>query len=69
MVAVDILKVLPSLQGNQYILVAQDYLSKWPFAMAMPDQKAERIIRILKDHIFTMVGPPERLHSDQGCNF
>jgi len=37
MVAVDILKVPPSLQGNQYILVAQDYFSKWPFAMAMPD--------------------------------
>jgi len=30
--------------------------------MAMPDQKAEQIVRILKDHIFTVVGPPERLH-------
>ena len=69
MVAVDVLKVPPSQQGNQYILVAQDYFSKWPFAIAMPDQKAERIVKILKDHIFTVVGPPERLHSDQGRNF
>ena len=69
MVAVDILKVPPSLQGNQYILVAQDYFSKWPFAWPMADQKAERIVRILRDHVFTVVGPPERLHSDQGRNF
>ena len=58
-----------SLQGNEYILVAQDYFSKWPFAVPMPDQKAERIVRILKDQIFTVVGPPEKLHSDQGRNF
>ena len=69
LVAVDISKVPMSHQGNQYILVAQDYFSKWPFAQAMPDQKAERIVRILRDQVFTLVGPPERLHSDQGRNF
>ena len=41
LVAVDILKVPCSALGNQYILVAQDYFSKWPFAQLMPDQKAE----------------------------
>ena len=66
LVAVDVLKVPMSLQGNEYILVAQDYFSKWPFAVLMPDQKAERI---LKDQILTVVGPPEKLHSDQGRNF
>ena len=35
----------------------------------MPDQKTERIVRILRDQVFTLVGPPERLHSDQGRNF
>jgi len=69
MVAVDVLKVPTSPQRNGYLLVAQDYFSKWPFAMPMPDQKAERIVKILRDHIFTMVGPPEKLHSDQGRNF
>ena len=69
LVAVDILKVPMSHQGNQYILVAQDYFSKWSFAQAMPDQKADRIVRILRDQVFTLVGPPERLHSDQGRNF
>ena len=69
LVAVDILKVPMSSSGNQYILVAQDYFSKWPFARAMPDQKADRIVKILRDEVFTLVGPPCKLHSDQGQNF
>ena len=69
LVAVDILKVPTSNRGNSYLLVAQDYFSKWPFAMALPDQKATTIVRALRDQVFTMVGPPKRLHSDQGRNF
>lgn len=69
MVAVDVLKVPVSTNGNQYLLVAQDYFSKWPFAIAMPDQTAERIVKILRDEVFTLVGPPQKLHSDQGRNF
>lgn len=69
MVAVDILKVPMSSRGNQYILVAQDYFSKWPFARAIQDQKADTIVQILKDDIFSLVGPPKKLHSDQGRNF
>ena len=67
--ALDILKVPASLYGNQYILVAQDYFSKWTFAYAMPDQKADRIVRVLKDNVFSLVGPPSKLHSNQGKNF
>jgi len=59
MVAVDILKVPMSTQGNQYLLVAQDYLSKWPFAKPIPDQKADRIVQIPRDGVFTVVGPPQ----------
>jgi len=58
-----------SSSGNQYMLVAQDYFSKWPFARAMPDQKANRILQITSHEIFTLVGPPSKLHSDQGQNF
>ena len=68
MVAVDVLKVPVSTNGNQYLLVVQDYFSKWPFAKAMPDQKAERIVQILRDEVFTLVSPPQKLHSDQGRN-
>ena len=69
MVAVDILKVPMSTEGNQYLLVAQDYFSKWPFAKQIPDQKANRILQILRDDVFTVVGPPQKLHLDQGRNF
>jgi len=51
MVAVDVLRIPTSPQGNGYLLVAQVYFSKWPFAIPMPDQKAERIVKILRDHI------------------
>ena len=45
--------------GNQYTLVAQDYFTKWPFAFAMLDQKETRIVQLLKDYVFTPVGPPQ----------
>ena len=35
MVAVDVLKVPTSTKGNQYLLVVQDYFSKWPFSFPM----------------------------------
>ena len=35
----------------------------------MPDRKADRIIEIVYREVFTLVGPPCKLHSDQGCNF
>ncbi len=49
-------------RGNQYILVAQDYFSKWP------DQTAEKIVEILRDEVFTLMGTPKKLHLDQGRN-
>ena len=58
MVAVDILKAPPSGTGKQYILVVQDYFSKWPFAFAMADQKADKIVQLLKDNVFALVGHP-----------
>ena len=36
LVAVDILKVPISVEGNQFIPVIQNYFSKWPFARALP---------------------------------
>ena len=40
MLAVDILQVPMSMQGNQYLLVLQDYFTKWAEAISMPDQKS-----------------------------
>ena len=57
MVGVDILKVPITSKGNQYLLVAQDYFSKWPFSIALPDQKAATIVRVLtvKCNLWEMV--------------
>ena len=69
LVAVDILNVQMSNQGKQYMLVVQDYFSKWPFSIPLSNQRADRIVRILKNQVFIVMGPPQRLHSDQGESF
>ena len=68
MVAVDILKVQLSHNNNQYLLVAQDYFTKWPIAIPLPDQKADQISAELVK-VFSTYGQPETIHSDQGRNF
>ena len=66
MIAVDILKVPLSSQNNCYLLVIQDYFTKWVEAIPLPDQTAKRITEEL---VFAKYGLPTTLHSDQGCNF
>ena len=68
MVAVDVLKVPDSCQNHRYILVIQDYFSKWAEAIPLANQTATTITRELVK-VFSNYGLPEILHSDQGCNF
>eukprot|EP00731_Ephydatia_muelleri_P035282 Em0111g7a len=68
MLAVDVLQVPVSSRGNRYLLVIQDYFTKWAEAIPMPNQTAECIAGILID-LFSRFGIPEILHSDQGANF
>ena len=68
MIAVDVLQVPMSYQHNKYLLVVQDYFTKWAEAIPMPDQTATRITRELIK-IFAVLGMPNILHSDQGQNF
>ena len=68
MVAVDILEVPLSTNNNRYLLVVQDYYTKWAEAVPLPDQTAARITgELIK--VFSIFGHPEILHSDQGRNF
>ena len=68
MVAADILEVPVSSNNNRYLLVVQDYFTKWVEAIPLPDQTATRITKELVK-IFTTYGCPDILHSDQGRNF
>ena len=68
MVAVDVLAVPPSFNNNRYLLVIQDYFTKWVEAIPLPDQTTTRITNALVQ-VFSTYGMPEILHSDQGKNF
>ena len=68
MVAADILEVPVSSYNNHYLLIVQDYFTKWVEVVPMPDQTATRIVSAITK-IFCFLGILEVLHSDQGCNF
>ena len=67
MVAVDVLQVPISYHNNRYLLVIQDYFTKWVEAIPMPDQTAVRITNELVK-LFATLGFPQVVHSDLGKN-
>ena len=48
--------------------VFQDMLTKWPMVYPVPDQKTERLARLLCEEIVPMFGVLEPLLSDRGTN-
>ncbi|XP_015167752.1 uncharacterized protein [Solanum tuberosum] len=54
----------PLSSGNQYILVAVDYVSKWVEAVALPSNDSRVVIKFIKKHIFTRFGTPKAIISD-----
>ena len=68
-VGVDILKLPQTYDGNQYVVVFVDYLTKWVEAFPTADQKAETIAKLLVEQVICRHGAPERLLSDRGANF
>ena len=68
-VGVDILQLPQTTSGNRYVVVFVDYLTKWPEAFAIPDQRADTIARLLCEQIICRHGIPEQLLSDRGANF
>ena len=69
-IGMDVVGPLPtSNKGNKYLLVATDYLTKWPEAMALPDQTASTIAQAYLDLIVCRHGAPETLITDRGRNF
>ena len=67
-IGVDIMDLPCTLRGNRHVVVFQDMLTKWPMVFPVPDQKAERLARLLCEEIVPMFGVPEALLSDRGAN-
>jgi hypothetical protein len=69
-IAFDVVGPLPpTAKNNKYILVVQDYFSKWAEAYPLPHQKATLVASTLVNEWISRYGAPERMHSDQGSNF
>ena len=65
----DFMGPFPSSFGNQYILVAVDYISKWVKAVALPTNKGKDVVKFVKKHIFSRFGVPKAILSDNGVHF
>jgi hypothetical protein len=69
-IGMDIVGPLPKTrQGNQYIVVATEYLTKWPEARALPNAKAISVVSFFYEDIICRHGCPKVLLTDQGTHF
>ena len=68
-VGVDVLQLPLTTNGNHYVVVFMDHLTKWPEAFAVPDQKAETIARLLVEEIVCCHAIPDELMPDKGSYF
>ncbi|VDI54805.1 Hypothetical predicted protein [Mytilus galloprovincialis] len=63
--AIDILGPLPiSVNNNRYLMVVQDYFSKWTEAIPIPDTEAVTVANKFLERIVTIFGVPLSIHSD-----
>ncbi|CAJ0857609.1 11407_t:CDS:2, partial [Entrophospora sp. SA101] len=56
-------------KGNRYIIVATDYLTKWPEARAIQNIQAETVAQFIYEDIICRHGTPSELLSDRGTSF
>lgn len=68
-VAADILELPITSRGNRYVLVVQDYFSKYVNLYAIPDQRSITVAKCLFENFICEHGIPEMLHTDQGRQF
>ncbi|CAM8934139.1 unnamed protein product [Rhodiola kirilowii] len=66
---IDYMGPLPSSYGNQYIVVAVDYVSKWVEAVASPTCDAKVVTKLFEKIIFRRFGVPRTVISDGGSHF
>ncbi|SAM00706.1 hypothetical protein [Absidia glauca] len=61
--------VLESKSGNRYILVAIDYLTRWPMALAVPNINEVTTADFLYNVVVSNYGVPNYILTDRGSNF
>ena len=66
-VSVDIME-MPKTKNGKYVVVFQDFLSKWPMIFPVVDQKAMTLAKLLVEQVIPFMGTPEALLSDHGTN-
>ena len=66
---IDFMKMNPSKNGKENVLVMMDAFSKFCVTVVMPNQKAKMVAKALIDKWFYTYTMPACIHSDQGKNF
>lgn len=69
LVCMDLVTFTRSEQGNHYVVVAQDWFSKWVEAWPIADKKAETVTTFFQQEILQRVGCPPCILTDQGREF
>ena len=59
----------PPLFGNQYTLLAMDYVSKWVEAIACPRNDVNIVVGFIQRNILSRFGAPRTIISDEGSHF
>ncbi|XP_063436328.1 protein NYNRIN-like [Mytilus trossulus] len=69
-IGIDIVGHCPiTAKNNEYIIVIQDYFTKWVEAFAVPNHTAQTVADKLVTELFCRFGIPKQIHSDQGREF
>ncbi|MCP4487518.1 MAG: transposase family protein, partial [Gammaproteobacteria bacterium] len=68
-VGMDVLKLPMSVNGNNHVLVLQDYLTKYLFTYPLANETAEEIGKLLVSRFFANFGLPRELLTDRGSAF
>jgi hypothetical protein len=68
--SIDLVGPFPmSPEGYTHLLTVRCTFSKWLEAFPLKDEKATSVVEVLEREMFCRYGPPEGIHSNNGCQF